>query len=525
MPSFKNAGTVPLYGILGVYLPLSVLVLWMNLIGILLRYLAPPDFIITPFNETIWCFTGFLSALAASCYAGVMKKSHLRHTAADFRGSIFVLAAAYLLVSLLRHDTLLERRFFPCTDSVMSSLAALFAWYSAIYLREIFNGIEMFESFKAQYRGEQLREVMREFSPEISQTDDKLKSLMWSYGIQFILPCLITPGLLFSTAGSSLHSVILTVIVFMFFSAGFLILGFLRLLRRELTYASEGISLAIRDRVMPIPVMGLGIGIAAILAAGASSETSLLPPRIILGFLAWLGRLLSSLIRPADQTDLFPPGRGDMLPRMNIADMLPDAGETGPWEGWKYVKYGFMALLAFLFLLFMVYPLLKRSGFSLNASKVLVAMRKWLRDLKRSFFSFFTILLDRGNSGKFRPDEEKLRRIASELLSGGTKRKELKRSVNLFARLILWGIETMGVQWKSSFPPAEYCGLLSRAAALPTAANSAGIIKPDNNKEHIEISENIIRSGEIFEKALYSLHPLSAAEEKEFKKIVEDITG
>jgi hypothetical protein len=509
MPSSK-----PLYGIFSVYLPISVLILWSALLGVIIRYFVPPLSPFSLFDERAWCGAGFLSALAASCYAGVMKKSHLRHTAADLRGSIVAAAAAYALASLFRRDAELLRRFIPCIDSAAAALASLFAWFSAISLREIFNGLELFESFTAQRRGEQLREAMREFSPEMSQTDERLKSLQTSYGVQFIIPCL-----LIGAVGFARRSLFLSLLVFFVFSAGFLLLGFLRLLRRELVYASEGISLSIRDRVMPVPVMVVGIGAAAILAVGGSSDSSLLPPELIFGFLAWLAGLLASLFRPPDPADFaFLERRA--APRMrNPGELFPEMEETGPWAGWTYIKYGFIAILVFLFLLFMVYPLLKRSGFSLSPGKIRAAIARWFGDLKRGLSVFFAALRDRGASQKLKkPDQEKLRRIASELLPGGIKKRETKRSVNLFARLILWGIETMGVPWKPSHAPGEYCGILAQAIIGKAPDDPAA---PDNSGT----PGKIIRCGELFEKALYSARPLSVGEEKEFKEMVRGITS
>jgi len=508
MPSSK-----PLYGIMSVYLPFSVLILWSTLLGAAVRYFVSP---LSPFyahNEKVWCAAGLLSALAAACYAGLMKDSHQRHAAADLRGSVIAAAAAYAFVSIFRLDAGLLQRFFPCIDSVAAALAALFAWYSAISLRIIFSGVELFESFTAQHRGEQLREAMWEYSPEMSQTSERLKSLQLSYGAQFIIPCL-----LIGAAGFAGRSLFFSLIVFCVFTAGFLLMGFLRLIRKELIYASEGISLSVRDRAMPVTSMALGIGAAVVLAAAGSSDASLLPPGLILGLLAWLVRLLASLFRPSESADFAVPERSEEPRMMSPSGFLPEleAENSGPWAGWTYIKYGFIAVLVILFLLFMVYPLLKRSGYSLSLRKIRIAIARWFRDFKRGIHSFLNALKDRGSSQKYRPDSGKLRRIASELLSG-VKKKEIKRSVNLFARLILWGIETMKVPWKPSHAPGEYCGILAATAA---AAQSTETAHPG-----AEIRENIIRCGELFEKALYSARPLSSVEESEFKRMVENITG
>nr|AGS53638.1 hypothetical protein [uncultured bacterium contig00086] len=152
---------------------------------------------------------------------------------------------------------------------------------------------------------------------------------------------------------------------------------------------------------------------------------------------------------------------------------------------------------------------------------------RWFSELKKGILAFIGALRDRGAALRM-PDQEKLQRIASQLLPEGARRKD-KRSVNLFARLVLWGIETLGVQWKPSFAPGEYCGLM--AAALPTAAeagsetDSETAETPPETPHNIEIRSGIFRSGELFEKAIYSLRRLSAEEEKEYKQLIDDITG
>jgi hypothetical protein len=456
-------------------------------------------------HEGIWCGAGFVSALAATFYAGLMKESHQRRGAADLRGSIVAAVLAYAFASLLRRDVELLQRFSPCIDSILTVIAALFAWFFAISLRGIFIGVELFESFTAKHSGEQLREAMWEYSPEMNQTSERLKNLQTGYGAQFIIPCL-----LIGAAGFA--SLFFGLLIFLVFCAGFLLLGVLHLIRRELIYASEGISLNIRDRVMPVSIIALSIGTAAVLAIAGSSNASLLPPELILRFLAWLVMLLASLFRPSDSADPAGPAFPERMEEpmmMNPAEFFPGMKDSGPWAYWTYIKYGFITVLVFLFLLFMIHPLLKRSGFSFSLGNIRAAIIRWFADLKRGIHSFITAFKDRGASQKYRPDSEKLRRIASELLSG-VKKREVKRSVNLFARLILWGIETMGVSWKPSHAPGEYCEIL--AAALVQQAKA-------------EISENIIRCGELFEKALYSAWPLSSGEEKEMKRIVESITG
>jgi hypothetical protein len=92
----------------------------------------------------------------------------------------------------------------------------------------------------------------------------------------------------------------------------------------------------------------------------------------------------------------------------------------------------------------------------------------------------------------------------------------MRRSVTLFARLILWGSETLKVSWKASYAPGEYCALLAEKVKTITA-------NPGEMKLAGKIPA-ITRCGEIFEKALYAANPLSAGEQKEFKDLVGELT-
>jgi hypothetical protein len=91
------------------------------------------------------------------------------------------------------------------------------------------------------------------------------------------------------------------------------------------------------------------------------------------------------------------------------------------------------------------------------------------------------------------------------------KRREMKNSVTLFLRLILWGSEQQNVTWKPSDAPGEYCAKLSgRVAEQETAAGHAAAI---------------IRCGALFEEALYSQAVLPDAKRAEFKELVQGITA
>jgi hypothetical protein len=93
----------------------------------------------------------------------------------------------------------------------------------------------------------------------------------------------------------------------------------------------------------------------------------------------------------------------------------------------------------------------------------------------------------------------------------------MRRSVTLFARLILWGTQAYQAPWKPSCAPGEYCALLAaRVVKAPPAGTSS---------DGAELSGTIIRCGELFERALYSKQVLSGEEGREFAKLTFRITG
>jgi hypothetical protein len=106
-------------------------------------------------------------------------------------------------------------------------------------------------------------------------------------------------------------------------------------------------------------------------------------------------------------------------------------------------------------------------------------------------------------------DAEEIRRAAETVMGAYSpvKKRDIRRSVTLFARLIIWGSEVCNVTWKPVHAPGEYCAIL---AAAPNV---------------ILLNKGIIRCGEIFEKALYSAEILSDEEYVEFKNLVEEITN
>ena|GEM_PF-6038139 len=487
----------PLFGILGIYIPMSVLVLWSVLFGQVYRFYAERPF---PFShhEGLWWIIALSTAIIASLYVTLVKRIPFQHGAGDFRGGIFLVAIAYMFASILQSDLPLGSRFWPVISSVGSALAALFSWASVIYIRDTFTGLALFNSLTSNYEGEQLKHHMREMAPEMIQTSEKLTGLMKTYGIQFIPPCL-----LMSAPGISQNSMSMAVLVFFLFSGGFLFLGYLSFERRMMTHASEGLSLTLRDRALPLLTMALGIGAAALLSLAASSDRNILPFEIFLAILAWLGSLIQGRLgsdEPRTGEEFSFPYQMSEMASPITAELLEDQVQ---WGGWVYVRYGVLALAALLFLYFMVHPLLKRWGFFVNPKIMLQAILNWFKEIKNSIMALIAALKEQGGGQKLL-DPNKLNKIRSELL-GGLKQKNIERSVGLFARLILWGIESLQVPWRPSFPPGEYCKLLAERA-------------------NPSVGADILLSGQLFEKALYSSQTLSAGEERQFRQSIQKIT-
>ena len=497
----------PLYRILEIYIPLSVVILWAPIPGILYRLVSLDPVVV--FYESLWCIAAFFCAIISSFYVIVVKKNSMQLRIADLRGGIFMLLLSYFFVSMfLNREIPIPNKFLPSVNSVGAGLASFVTWFSVIFIKKIFNGLELFASFTASYKTDELQHNMREFAPEMMWTEQELKSLIRQYGLQFIPPSLVL------SAPAIGNPPLFTALVFFLFCTGFLLMGYLGLQRRELVYACEGISLGIRDKVLPIPIIALGIAIAIVVSMAGSSDKSFLPPEIVFGFFAWLGSLLMSLFTPMEPLD-FSFLQRQSGPSMQSASALTETLEEGvPWEGWIYVRYVVIGILAFLFFLFMVYPFLKSRGFTLNPKLLLAAIINWAQSLKKDILAFLSAFKEKGSSIKM-PDREKLQKIKNDLLSGTTKRKDVKSSVNLFARLILWGIDDMKVPWKPSFAPGEYAGLLSEAV-FSRAREEQSEIAGDT-------SRGISRSAELFEKALYSDRQLSREELKEYRLLVEGI--
>jgi hypothetical protein len=199
---------------------------------------------------------------------------------------------------------------------------------------------------------------------------------------------------------------------------------------------------------------------------------------------------------------------------MNLQQLLGDDPQE-PWPFWNYVKYAAIVILIMGFIWFMIKPLLARSAGSGKIPfrvKLARLVLQWFNSLRQGLSFFFSALGKNDGSTKMnRPGSEAIKSKTADLLAAYSqaKRRDMKNSLTLFARLILWGTETLDVTWKPSRAPGEYCAALVEAQEC-TFANS---------------NTTIIRCGELFEEALYGAEVLPREKQREFKALVEKITG
>jgi hypothetical protein len=564
----------PLYRGLALYLPWSVLVSLLPPALALLRLIPGIDL---PGSAAlalgVYVPAAFVSA-AAILYLEFMDP-RTGHGGAHIRGAVLACAAAYLAASLLSIRPPLRppaAYFLPSLGSAAAVLAALYLWIFIIYLRDLFRARELFEFHTRRFRGEDLQRVMLEDSAIMTAAEARGRSVMRYYGVQLGAAFLLTLLCGFLKAPLSPFQRTLTMLIL---AAAALIFSFLNLFRQEQFFAGEGIAVPAAERSRRIGAGILFCAAAAVLSALAASDNNLLPISIITAFLAWLARLLRSR-GPGEPAPFVMPEQNNAPGNQDMQDLRQFLGveEAEPWPFWDYLPYIALAAAAAVFLWFMVKPLfgLKRgSPFILRLGRVI---RGGLRTLRRGLRNFFASLRGGGAGIRIKVSQERLQNLTEDLLAGwsGARKRELRRSLSLFARLILWGEQRHHLAWKPSIGPGEYCALLAREARLsgPAEDHEGGSLPPrpspavsaspplrgrdqedgaapapsretdssgppqrprnPSGEEAAGGAETprpaqILRCGEIFEEALYGPRLPDRKTQEEFRRLVEGITA
>ena len=499
----------PLYTLLAMYMPLSVLISLLLLARALLSAALPLTTVI---------ISAGISAVFASLYCDFMKDVKASLFAADIRGAIIILAVFYALVSIFRGGIPLGERFRPGIVNILSAIGALYAWYSVISLKQVFSARRQFEIYTESYRDEELQTVLREDISLIQYIDEKITKRRFNYIVQLVIVGILTLLSVIIKVPPSLSFYLLLIGIL---AVGVFICSFFEIMRLEQHYAVEGIALTAADRFKHSGGMWALILLCTACAILAASDASLLPFSVIALFFAWLFSLFSgSPHEPAK------PPEPELIQPLEMPQSLASLFENAesPLPNWltKYgpmiLKYGLILFAAGAFIMFMISPLLNRGkspdGKLRFHERLRHIIAEWFKRMLSALSSFYAFLKEGKSARKIiKHDSEEIRRTAATILNAYSqaKKNDMRRSVTLFARLIIWGSDVFQLTWKPSYAPGEYCAVLAAAAVASEGA-------PFNK-------EKIIRCGELFEQALYSAEVLSSAEQREFKKLVEEITS
>jgi hypothetical protein len=418
---------------------------------------------------------------------------------------------SYLVSSLItRNGSVWNALFLPDLTNVAAALGALYVWDSVISLKQLFSCRKQFDEYVELYKGNRLQEALSDNPSLLDYTNEKIVKTRNNYLTQLVIAALFFVITAYFKMRLPLPLYLLMIIVL---ESVVCLFGFLVIFDKEQYYAGEGIVLPPFDRAKRMLGIGIICGLCVICAALLSFDKNILSLSPIIDFFKRLLRLFQRFITIRTASDL---PEAD-FPLMELNPVFPDLPEPKePWQIWTWLKYGLIAFVVASFLWFMVSPLFNSGGKTKKLTflqKLGLIIREWFKGVLNAFASLIAFIRDGKNGKKLRKLKAgEIRRVAETVLGAysAAKKRDIRRSVTLFARLIIWGGEVQHVIWKPSYAPGEYCNLLA-TGLLAASANA------DN------ISEWIIRSGELFEKALYSAEVLSGAEKKEFIGLIEAI--
>jgi hypothetical protein len=506
--SFLSNG--PLYSLLAIYMPLTFIAAAVFLAEKLLNTTLPAAVII------VCAVTGGISA---SIYFDFMKDEKASRIAADIRGGIILTAVCYILSSLFTGAVPLNEKFLPDIRNILPSIGVLFLWTSVISLKQLFTARRHFETYTELYKREKLQEVLFEDSGLMQYTDENISKKAWNYFLQlFLLAFLAILCAIFKITLPLLLNFLLVVIL----TGAICIYGFFGIIKRELFHAAGGVVLPASGRTRCILAMIVFTLLCFTAAVIFTPGKSLLPFSLIIRFLSWLFPRRDRQFGLSDKPVIPEHMMGAGLPE-NFMGFDENAQPSILSIIFKYfliiMKYALIILVCASFIRFMISPLLNRGNVSGKLPfyrRFFGIIAEWFREASAAIVSFFAHLKEGTGNSKIRKySAQEIRRTEENLFGAYSpaKKRGMKQSVTVFARLIIWGNDTRNVVWKPVLAPGEYCCLLA-ASARETSA-SANELK--------RINESIIRCGELFEKALYSAQALSDAENCVFKSLVEEI--
>ena len=508
----KFLSNKPVYALIAVYMPMLFVASFVFLFGELISDLVA-------FNALYPLLGAFASALAATIYYDFMKDSKAGRIAADVRGAVLVMLTSYLISSMFYGiGSSLLKMILPNLHNVIALLAALYAWDAVLSLKQLFSARKIFDRYTKLYSGEQLQEVLFGDTPVMQYNDEEIVRVRNSFIIQFVVVFFI---LLLNTVLRVPMALPLYLLMILTLESVVCFFGFLEIFRWEQYYAGEGLTLPSFDlakRMIGISLFAIFCTIIGILW---SSEKSLLNFSPIIEFFKWLFNLLRrTTVQVVDTVLEEIPIELEIFPEMPMIDVLPGQEKT-PFPIVEVLQYLFLSLIITSFIWFLVAPLFKRrKGAKLSfRQRLALIIKEWIKGVLYAISSFIAFITNDKSRQRIRnPSMEEIRRATENILGAYShaKKKDIRRSATLFARLIIWGNEVRKVAWKPVHAPAEYCSIL---AAASSGSGDAVLVTAG------EIPAFIIRCGEIFEKAIYSAEVLTDEERKDFKELIEKITS
>jgi len=495
------------YCLLALYMPLTVIV---ALVFLLEKWL--------PISSIFLLIMAGAGALVAFIFCDYIKPNKSGYSAGNFRSGLAAMLIAYIFSSLFfrrlggESGFLWKEQFLPTLPAILASLETFYVWVSVVSLKQLFSARERFEAYTTQHHGEQLKKALEQDFRLLQYSDKGIAGTKNFYLFQLIVVGVIAFFVIFSGITLALPVYLLLIIML---TSGICIIGFFGIIRREQYHAGEGMVLAVFDRLKHILAMGVLCAFAIAAAAFLSAGKSLLPFSLVSGLFSRLfGRSADSPL--AEGAEAVPAKSQPLFSFLGGTE----TGAALPVQ--KLLQYGFVLLVIAGFIFVLIF--LRLGRFRLSRKELPVdqsvgrTIIEWLKGLLfalGSFFWFFGKDKTPLESGK--PSAGQLRRTSEAILGAYSqaKKQEMRQSVTLFARLIIWGSEVRHVQWKPAHGPGEYCGLLAVSVLPETAARQT---EASQGKE-------ILRCGELFEQALYSTEVLSATEQDEFRELVEEITS
>jgi hypothetical protein len=359
---FLSSG--PIYGLLALYMPLSILFALVFLLGGLLPL---------PMFRMMLC--GALAGLIASAYYDLIRDMLTNHTAAHIRGGAAVTVIAYLGVSLCEFSLPLAERFALRLPNLLSALAGLYMWAMVVFLKKIFRGMKRFEHYLETSKGAELRKKIDSETDLIDINAIAEIRNLYIGQIAALWLAAIVCSFIHKGLGQTGLPLPLTIFLLIITAGAAVLLGFFSLVKQSYRFAHEGIDLPAPVRRQRLFAIVIFSALACLIAAPLSSDRSILPLSLIGALFDWLFRMIR---RPAPllPADFYEPE--PLMPAPMVPPKIEGLEYHAPWDGWKYVRYAAIALAVFTFIWFMVKPLLAKGFFSDNTRSVGEKIRRIL---------------------------------------------------------------------------------------------------------------------------------------------------